>query len=121
MTQKSKDDVLLIERLALEVPNQYLGLITLNRPAQMNPLDWSLSRKMRKVMEDLAMDTEVRVIAFTGAGKAFSAGGDLKAYLTLQKSANASSNKLIYLPFEDIQLVSKQSRTYSRSLPINLG
>lgn len=85
-TSESKDDVVLIERLALEVPNKYLGLITFNRPAEMNPLDWSLTRKMQKIVEDLAKDKEIFVIAFTGAGKAFSAGGDLKAYLTLQQS-----------------------------------
>lgn len=86
MTSKAKDDVILIDRLTLGIPNQYLGLITINRPAEMNPLDWALARKMRTVVYDLSMDKEVRVIAFTGAGKAFSAGGDLKAYLTLQRS-----------------------------------
>jgi enoyl-CoA hydratase/carnithine racemase len=62
-----------------------LGLITLNRPDEMNPLDWDTVRELGAALEALAADPSVRVIAITGAGRAFSAGGDMKKYQTLQR------------------------------------
>jgi len=53
-------------------------LITINRPdvlnATNNRLHWELSR----VWLDIADDPETRVVVITGAGRAFSAGGDLE-------------------------------------------
>lgn len=78
-------DTILISRHPLAVEETYLGLVTMNRPKEMNPMDWSMVKKMHAAFEELAKDESVRVMAITGAGKAFSAGGDLKAYLTLQR------------------------------------
>lgn len=64
-----------------------LGLVTLNRPEEMNPLDWSTVGELGRALDDLASDRAVRAIAITGAGRAFSAGGDMKKYRTLQRSA----------------------------------
>ncbi|MDA8373437.1 MAG: enoyl-CoA hydratase/isomerase family protein [Actinomycetota bacterium] len=62
-----------------------LGLVTLNRPEEMNPLDWSTVKDLGGVLDSLADDESIRVIAITGAGRAFSAGGDMKKYRTLQR------------------------------------
>jgi len=62
----------------------FLGLVTMNRPKELNPISWSVVKKMRAIIEEFAEDESVRVIAVTGAGRAFSAGGDLKGYLKLQ-------------------------------------
>ena len=64
-----------------------LGLVTLNRPDEMNPLDWDTVRELGRILDTLAADPAVRVIAITGAGRAFSAGGDMKKYRTLQRDA----------------------------------
>jgi len=64
-----------------------LGLVTLNRPAEMNPMDWDTVRELGRILDALAADPGVRVIAITGAGRAFSAGGDMKKYQTLQRDA----------------------------------
>ena len=82
---KGKYENILCERMPLKVEEQYMGLITLNRPQEMNPLDGLTGKELGTALEDLSTDKKVRVIAFTGAGKAFSAGGDLKGYLTLQR------------------------------------
>lgn len=75
----------LVEKIPLKIADQYLALITLNRPKEMNPLDWDLTVKMKPEIDKLSTDKSVRVIAVTGAGKAFSAGGDLKKYITLMR------------------------------------
>ena len=79
------DEEVQVSRIALEVEGSFLGLVRFNRPAQRNPIGWSTIKLLRRIFEELAEDESVRVIAVTGKGKAFSAGGDLKAYLELQR------------------------------------
>jgi len=55
-----------------------IATVTLNRPAALN----AMSRRMREELLDLALrmreDLETRFVIFTGAGRAFSAGADVK-------------------------------------------
>ena len=74
----------LSEQIVIEGTGR-LGLVTLNRPTDLNPLDWDTIRELAAVVEHLAADSAVRLIAITGAGRAFSAGGDLKRYQALQR------------------------------------
>jgi hypothetical protein len=43
------------------------------------------------------------------------------ACLTPQNSAKADSKRSMYLPFDEIHVESRQSRTYSFSLPTSAG
>lgn len=52
--------------------------ITLNRPKYMNALDVLMCSELLSVIDECAHDRNVRVIVFTGEGKAFCAGGDLQ-------------------------------------------
>ncbi len=81
-------DLILVERVPLNISDAFLGLVTLNRPAQKNPIDWDMIGALRSTMDALAADDQVRVIAVIGAGDAFSAGGDLKKYITLQRDGD---------------------------------
>lgn len=65
--------------------HEQVATVTLNRPEQMNPLDWSTVKELGACMEALEDQPTVRVIVITGRGRAFSAGGDLKSYLSLYK------------------------------------
>ena len=58
--------------------------LTLNRPDAMNALDPETHVQLRACLAELDNDPEVRVIVITGAGRAFSAGGDLKWTLAHQ-------------------------------------
>ncbi len=53
--------------------------ITLNRPEALNAWTRELGEELRRAVEDAAADPEVRAVVVTGAGRAFSAGADLKA------------------------------------------
>lgn len=56
-------------------------LITINRPDQMNSLDFVANAELVDVWRAFAADQNVRVAVITGAGeKAFCAGADLKTY-----------------------------------------
>lgn len=51
--------------------------ITLNRPEKYNATDEEMHGELARVFRDVSEDKETRVAVVTGAGKAFSAGGDL--------------------------------------------
>jgi 2-(1,2-epoxy-1,2-dihydrophenyl)acetyl-CoA isomerase len=53
--------------------------ITLNRPDAMNAWDRQLGIDLKAAVERAAADDGVRAVVITGAGRAFSAGADLKA------------------------------------------
>ncbi len=52
-------------------------LITINRPDRLNATDEVLHSELCRVWPDVSDDPETRVAVITGAGRAFSAGGDL--------------------------------------------
>ena len=57
-----------------------IAIITINRPDQLNPLGKAGDGDaFVEVTKELAADKELRCCILTGAGRAFSAGGDLKA------------------------------------------
>jgi enoyl-CoA hydratase/carnithine racemase len=59
-----------------------LGILTLNRPEAMNALGaQGDGAAVRAVCEQANADPELRCLILTGAGRAFSAGGDVKAML----------------------------------------
>jgi enoyl-CoA hydratase len=55
-----------------------VGVITLNRPEAMNALSRALRTALHDAVVALANDPEVSVLVLTGAGRAFTAGLDLK-------------------------------------------
>jgi len=57
-------------------------LITLNRPDARNAVNTALAEGIATALETLDADDELKVGVLTGAGKGFSAGMDLKAFVT---------------------------------------
>ena len=84
-SETTRTSTLLVERMALSSGPGAMALVTLTRPDEMNPLDWDTVRHLRTTFDELGHDDEVRVVAITGAGRAFSAGGDMKKYQQLQR------------------------------------
>lgn len=52
--------------------------VTIDRPEAMNATDARLHRGLSRVWDDIDDDDDTRVVVITGAGEAFSAGGDLE-------------------------------------------
>ncbi len=55
-----------------------VAIVTINRPDVMNGLHPEAHAELEYVWDDLGDNDDVRVAILTGAGRAFSAGGDLK-------------------------------------------
>lgn len=61
-----------------------IGIVTVNRPEQMNSLNSLTRKEMTEAFTELGDDSEILVIILTGApGKAFIAGADIKEFLKL--------------------------------------
>jgi 2-(1,2-epoxy-1,2-dihydrophenyl)acetyl-CoA isomerase len=57
-----------------------IATITLSRPAAYNALDLTLARELFAAALEVDEDRAVRCVVITGAGNAFCAGGDVKAF-----------------------------------------
>jgi enoyl-CoA hydratase len=65
------------EHLLFERPRAGVLLVTLNRPEVLNAANVAMHREMSDIWSVIDDDDEVAVTVVTGAGRAFSAGGDL--------------------------------------------
>jgi 2-(1,2-epoxy-1,2-dihydrophenyl)acetyl-CoA isomerase len=58
-----------------------IGYLYFNRPEVYNPLDLPTARELYSNLRKLSVDKSVKVVILSGKGKAFCAGGDIKAVL----------------------------------------
>ena len=65
-------ETLLVER------EEAVQTLTLNRPDALNSFNAAMKRELMDALKAVARDSDVRVLILTGAGRAFSAGQDLK-------------------------------------------
>ncbi len=79
--------------LLVEKKNQSLW-ITLNRPEASNAYSSEMVKGLVEVLKHADLDSDVRVIVITGAGKNFCAGGDVKAMLGKTGMFTGESNEL---------------------------
>jgi crotonobetainyl-CoA hydratase len=69
-----------VERPILTETVEDVRVITLNRPHALNAIDAALSDALGHALADAQADPRVRAVVVTGAGRAFCAGMDLKAF-----------------------------------------
>lgn len=65
------------EHLLVEDRDGGVRVVTLNRPEKFNSWNARMRAEMRDAVEAVSSDSSVRVLIFTGAGRAFSAGEDV--------------------------------------------
>jgi len=72
------------EEILLKSVSDGVCLLTLNRPEVMNSLNFDLLHALRREIDAIRFQPEIRVVIITGAGdKAFCSGADLKERRTL--------------------------------------
>jgi 2-(1,2-epoxy-1,2-dihydrophenyl)acetyl-CoA isomerase len=71
-----------------------MALLTLNRPDSYNAFDLAVARELVAVVLEVSTDSAVHGLVITGAGKAFSAGGDIKRALAQPGGAPAAFSEL---------------------------
>ena len=78
-----------------------VAILTLNRPEALNAINTQLHTELEDIFADVTRDDEVNAVVLTGAGKAFSAGGDVKGMGTspaerLKRSPLSYAKRLIH-------------------------
>ncbi len=64
----------------IETQHGHLTVLTLNRPESLNAFSPLMIAGLQEALPRLANDPACRVLMLTGAGRAFSAGGDVKGF-----------------------------------------
>jgi enoyl-CoA hydratase len=72
--QRVNNSYVLVDR-----PRPNIALITLNRPERMNSMAFDVMVPLKRVIEEITYDNDVRVVVLTGAGRGFSSGADHKS------------------------------------------
>lgn len=65
-------------QLLIEKGDDFVGVITLNRPEQMNTFNTPMAQELDGALKAMDADDAIRVIIVKGAGKTFCAGIDVK-------------------------------------------
>ena len=85
-----------------------IATVTLNRPDVLNAVNMQMRKEFTALTDELFFNEAVRLVIFTGAGRGFSAGGDMshfeKEWLT--PSFRANSRRLIKF-FDDLEALEK--------------
>jgi enoyl-CoA hydratase/carnithine racemase len=68
------------ETILVEIEDS-VGIITLNRPEKLNAMNQRLVSELHETVQRFETDDAVGCIVITGAGRAFSAGGDIREQL----------------------------------------
>ena len=74
----SEDKVVKEEAPLIWETRGHIAILTLNRPKAMNSFDMDLMAEHRRRLEQFEADDELRVLIYTGNGRAFSCGIDIK-------------------------------------------
>lgn len=57
-----------------------VALLTLSRPDKLNALSNEMIARIMEELDSIELDSSIRVVVITGAGRAFSAGADINAF-----------------------------------------
>ena len=87
-------------------PEKKSATITLNRPEVMNALNLQIRKEILTILDLVERDDSVRVLVFTGAVRAFSAGADVNMFQTMTpftareylKTSKGTSNRIENFP-----------------------
>jgi enoyl-CoA hydratase/carnithine racemase len=74
-----------LETVKLELQDDGIGILTLNRPDKLNALSPQLTDDFNEILDHLMVNLDCRVVILRGEGRAFCAGMDLQAASVLNR------------------------------------
>jgi enoyl-CoA hydratase len=92
------------ETFAIERRPDGVAIVRMNRPEKLNAMNPAFFRELPAVLAELDADDEVDVCVLTGAGRAFSAGGDIASFQDLTDvPAYRRHLRLVYDAFHAVE------------------
>jgi enoyl-CoA hydratase/carnithine racemase len=92
------------ETLAIERRDDGIAIVRLDRPEKLNAMNPAFFRELPAVLAELDADARVEVCVLTGAGRAFSAGGDIASFQELTDVAAYRRHlRLVYDAFHAVE------------------
>lgn len=65
--------------LIIDARDDGVAVVTLNRPDRLNAFDGVMRHEIRRMLQEIGGDDDIRAMVLTGAGRAFCSGADLAA------------------------------------------
>ncbi len=87
-----------------------IALVTLNRPESLNSMSAAMLDALAATMAAAAEDAEVRCVVVTGAGRAFSAGGDVRGMAAAPRPEGAPPGRPLISSAEGLRRQEESSR-----------
>lgn len=79
--------------LVTYVQNDFVGTITLNDPERLNAMSEAMATEFKSLVAKLKKDKTLRAVILTGAGRAFSSGGDIGMLKRMSRQKSALTQK----------------------------
>jgi len=83
------------DELVLVTVSGGVARIRFNRPRALNAIDTALARRWRDAVREVRSRADVRAVVLSGEGRAFMAGGDLRAFHDDLSNAGATAKAII--------------------------
>ncbi|GAB6181388.1 short-chain-enoyl-CoA hydratase [Desulfotomaculum defluvii] len=84
-----------------------IALITLNRPKVLNALNLEIITELHNLLDEVAMDEEVKAVIITGGEKVFAAGADIPFMLGLTPTEAEKLATAFHATFDRIESLDK--------------
>ncbi|MGB5159348.1 enoyl-CoA hydratase/isomerase family protein [Desulfobacterium sp. N47] len=107
--EKNMEETTASTEVVLLSKREHVAVVTLNRPEAMNSLNGAVFSRLKKIIDELEADDEIRAIIITGAGdKAFCAGIDLRERKGMSsREVNSLRNDIIFPCFRSLEDMKK--------------
>lgn len=86
---------------------EQIGIVTFNRPSALNALNEETLLELKQMIVEIESDPEITVVVFTGAGKAFIAGADIKEMSSLNAEEGRRFGRLGQSVFRAVEKMEK--------------
>jgi len=84
------------ETIKFELNSNGIGILTLNRPDNLNAMSFQMFEDLNHIFDDLMVNLDCRVVILKGQGRAFCAGLDLKEMNVLNTKRKPEEYKKFY-------------------------
>src|SRR5688572_20906042 len=92
------------DTIKLDVADDGVAVLELNRPQRLNAFNRQMIGEWRQALAQIADDRHIRAVVLAGAGRAFCAGGDADEMTEMQTASNVERKNYLWCSIQQIPL-----------------